>query len=397
MLELLNTNLSIFAGIVTLVGTVFTILKYTNQYQKENAIRNNLVILKEIFENTVSKLSSNNSSEKLSAAILLRRFFREDTELGVGGTPLANETINTIAAILRAEKTSDFQKLLADSLKYAPSLESGDFQKANLSNAVFGKKNLNLQRADFYRADLANTSFKLENFGKKDKNGNKFFDGVDLTGAQFYQANLQKTNFSGAELLDTNFYEANLDGAIFKKSKNIPKDIKENLDENSIYIVKPAQNKKVFISRPRVMTEEQEITYEYVLLQLKQNFELDVLEKIDDQVSSVLPKIKDKIFNSSAMVVFTFKQYHIKEGKFRWWDSDENQDISNQFLTTPWIYIEAGIATAFNKPMLVISDYTMNDGIFTNNSDESIFITNKDGTFNKYKFKTALEKWKLAI
>ena len=79
MLEILKTNLSIFAGVVTVIGTVISVLKYTNKYQKDNAIRHNLVNLKEIFENTVSKLSSSNSSEKLSAAILLRRFFREDT------------------------------------------------------------------------------------------------------------------------------------------------------------------------------------------------------------------------------------------------------------------------------------------------------------------------------
>lgn len=400
MLNIIIDNIGLISALISILAGLIAAYKYTENYQKNAITRQNLIKLKELFESTVAKLSSDNLSEKLSAAILLRRFFRNDTEGGVGGIPLSDETINTIAAILRAEKTSDFQKLLADSLKYAPSLKKSDFQKANLSNAVFGKADLDLSGADFYRADLSNASFKVQGFREKDENGIINNDGVNLCKAQFYQTNLQKTNFSGANLEGAIFFQANLDGANFLGAKNIPENIKKYLNESYKYspICNEHINNKIFISKPRVMNETQKSSYKYVISELEKDFELEILEKIDDQISSIIPKIKDKIFNSSGMVIFAFKQYEITSGKFRWWNEVEKREISNEFFTTPWIYIETGIASAFKKPMLVISDFKINDGVFANEIDDDlIFLTNPDGDFKEEEFILKFKEWKRSI
>lgn len=398
MLEFLSSNIgmisTVVAGITTIAGTLFTIYKIIGRYQKNLIIKEHEIKIKEQFENTVLKLSSTNISEKLSSAILLRRFFDDKISEGIGGTPLAKEVINTIAAILRGEKTSDFQKLLADGLRYAPSLESSDLQKANLKNAVLGEKDLNFKNADFYKADLSNASFKIKDF-HIDKNNY----GVDLENAVFYQANLQNTNFTGANLKNANFYEAHLDGANFTAAKNIPENIKDHLDKNGKYLMPSKKNKHIFISKPRIMNELQKSIYESISKTLEsKNFTLEFIEKIDDSNSSILPTLKNRIFNTSGMVIFAFKQYEISNGKFRWWHKDESRIITDDFFTTPWIYVETGMASALKKPMLVISDFKMNDNVFCDQIDDDlIFLANPNGDFNEDEFEYSLSKWRQAI
>ncbi len=285
MLEFLSNNIGmvakIVAGLTTIAGTLFTIYKIIGKYQKNLIIKEHEIYIKELFESTVSKLSSTNISEKLASAILLRRFFDDKIAEGIGGAPLADEAINTIAAILRGEKTSDFQKLLADGLKYAPSLESSDLQKANLKNAVLGSKDLNFKDADFYKADLSNASFKIKDFHIDENNY-----GVNLENAVFYQANLHNTNFTGANLKNVDFYGAHLDGANFMEAKNIPENIKKCLDKNQKYTLQSRKNTSIFISKPRIMNEIQESIYMHISEKLKKDFTLEVIEKIDDTNSS---------------------------------------------------------------------------------------------------------------
>jgi uncharacterized protein YjbI with pentapeptide repeats len=186
---------SIFTIIGAVVGGVYAFLKVI-EYKTKNA---KIVAVGESFRSTINKLSSQDNTEKISAAILLRRFFDSKTEMGIGSTPYAKETINVIAASLRTLPTSNFQKTLADSLAYAPTLKNADLQKTNLQNAYLGLKDTNtkridLSKADFYRADLSKASFK----------------GSILEKAQFYQARLMETIFKDADLRHSSFYEADI-------------------------------------------------------------------------------------------------------------------------------------------------------------------------------------------
>src|SRR5262245_4946215 len=165
----------ILTAVASLLGIVFGFLKYLSRRDKQIAVQ-------QTFRTVVESLSSKVEGQRLGGAILLRRFFDPASELGVdGGTPYAKEAVNVIAALLRETETGNFQKLLADGLLYAPSLEEVDLQKTNLQNAYLGQKGEhpapNLGRADFFRADLSAASLK----------------GAKAVKAVFYQARLHNT------------------------------------------------------------------------------------------------------------------------------------------------------------------------------------------------------------
>lgn len=383
-IDFINNNISLITGIAAIIGILISIYKYMDKRYKNNILRTNELKIKDLFESTVSKLSSNNSSEKISSAILLRRFLDKDSELGVGGTPLAKETINVIAAMLRVEKTGDFQKLLADSLKYATTLKDSDLQRANLRNAVLGKKNLNFENTDFYQADLSNASFKYE-AGK----------GVNLANSVFYQANLQGTNFEGSNLDGTNFYQANLEGAKFKDAKNIPDDIQKNLVDNIYVQTKNKVDNKIFISKPRMMNVDQEMKYNYIMQKIKdQDMIPQIFERENDFGFGILSRLESEISQCHGMIIFAFKQYKINDAEFRWWNKDESKKIVNDFFPTPWIYVEAGMAIASKLPLFVVSDYNINDSIFESGFDEPLIIKeNLDGDFCASKSDEQFNKW----
>ena len=77
------------------------------------------------FNSTVEGLSSDAEAKSWPAAILLRRFFDKGTEQGAAGTPYEHEAVAVIAAPLRNTPTGELQKLLADGLAYASSLQGG--------------------------------------------------------------------------------------------------------------------------------------------------------------------------------------------------------------------------------------------------------------------------------
>ena len=112
---------------------------------------------------------------RIASAILLRRFFDKKSELGTGGTPFAADSVQVIAALLKTQQTCNFQKVLADSLRYAPieCLEKIDLQKANLSKAFLGGSDwvMSMEGADFFQANLSGASLK----------------GAKLNDAQFYE------------------------------------------------------------------------------------------------------------------------------------------------------------------------------------------------------------------
>ena len=153
-------------------------------------------------ETVVASLASTNEVERLAGAILLRKFFDPTSEVSTKGTPYATDAVTVIAAILRGQPTGHFQKLLADGLAFAPSLEGADLQRTNLQNAylsLHGERQLNLRGADFFRADLAGASLK----------------GANASGAYFFQARMTDAVLKKADLTDADFREADLFGAIF--------------------------------------------------------------------------------------------------------------------------------------------------------------------------------------
>jgi hypothetical protein len=195
MTTAVQTWIALVAGFAT---ALLGVLKYFNYKSR----RDRLALVGEHFGQTVEALGSQDQVRRLAAAILLRRFFDRRTEQGSSGAPYQYEAIRVIAALLRATEVSQFQKLLADGLAFAPDICGADLQECNLSYAYLGTRldrEVDLSEADLYKADLTGASLK----------------GAKARKTVFYGAVLKKTVLEGAILVGADFRDADLDGARF--------------------------------------------------------------------------------------------------------------------------------------------------------------------------------------
>jgi len=255
------TVLQAWIGVVAaLLAAALGILKYFSYRTR----RDRISLVGQAFNSTVEGLSSDAAAKKLAAAILLRRFFDKGTEQGAAGTPYEHEAVAVIAALLRNTATGELQKLLADGLAYASSLQGADLQECNLSRAYLGKRP---------RAVVEHSALRLLAAGRWSQSGtggrrNGQQDGpsspvpIDLTTADLFHANLtgaslrgavarnavfytavaRETVFEGASLEGADFREAELEGARFTGAwiegarfagaRNVPPNVALLLDQN---------------------------------------------------------------------------------------------------------------------------------------------------------------------
>src|SRR3954471_3636859 len=125
---------------IALVGGLGTAILGLLKYFDYRSKRDRQTMVGQTFNETVSSLASDDEIKRLAAAILLRRFFDRRTEQGAAGAPYQHEAIRVIAALLRTAETGQFQKLLADGLAFAPTLERADLQECNLAGAYLGDR-----------------------------------------------------------------------------------------------------------------------------------------------------------------------------------------------------------------------------------------------------------------
>ena len=169
-----------------------------------------------------------------------------------------------IAALLRNTQTGELQKLLADGLAYASSLQGADLQECNLSRAYLGKR----PRAIVAHAGLRLlVGGRLGHWGQSgDRNGQPTETSpavpidlseadlfhADLTGASlrgaiardavFFTATARQTVFEGARLEGADFRDAELEGARFTGAwlerarfagaHHVPQNVSRLLDKN---------------------------------------------------------------------------------------------------------------------------------------------------------------------
>jgi hypothetical protein len=378
MLKALSDNIELLIVLFTAVSAiVFAIIKFFDFKTKSQT----LASIRSSFDSIVEKLSSDNEIEKISAAILLRRFFDKKTEEGGRKTPFVKETINVIASLLRNLPTCIFQKTLADGLSYTLDLKNVDLQKANFQQAYLGRKDgkaIDFSSADFFRADFSQA----------------LIDNVIAVNTIFYQArfhqatiknaNCEGANFCGADLLGARFVNVNLLKAEFKNAVNIPEIIADHLDQDFIYretVIKNierrsnAKKRNVFISRPAIMTIDQhrytELFTEYLI---KLGIEAKTFNRSEYGHYGQIGKIRTEISQCSGIVIFGFKQLKINSGEYRPF-TDEYTDVKDKWLPTPWNNIEVGMALMKGLPALIIKDPEVNDGIFDNTISESFIHT----------------------
>jgi uncharacterized protein YjbI with pentapeptide repeats len=357
------------APFVTALGAVLvalvTVLKYLSRRDKQIAAQT-------AFRTAVDSLSSQVEGQRLGAAILLRRFFDPKTELGEGSTPYARETVNVIAAILREAETGNFQKLLADGLLFAPTLKEVDLQRTNLQNAYLGRKDSgkapNLSYADFYRADLSAGSLK----------------GADASHAVFYQARLHNTIFKETTLSGASFFEADLLGAEFKsarltganfdRARNIPPQLRKELDEKGIYKGPDvfsestrslaAERPKVFISKPGTLSVlQQELVSQVTSMLAEERVDVATVGRNDYPKVGAISEVRRVLSGCSGALIVGFRQLEVSKGIWRG-GTEEARDIEGVALPTTWNHVEAGMAAMAGLPMLFLIERGVIGGLF---------------------------------
>lgn len=221
-----TSDLQIWVGILGTLATIVVSVLGVLNFQRR---RDRAATVGTAFKEVVEALASENATRRLAAAILMRRFFDVHAEQGSAGAPYAKEAIAVIAALLRQTETGQMQKVLADGLRFAPSLARCDLQACNFTRAYLGRrkgdpKAVNLADADLFEADLTGASLK----------------GVHAPGAVFFRATLVNTVFtdavlSGADFRDATltgarFTGAHLEGADFSGAVDVPQDVAVRLD-----------------------------------------------------------------------------------------------------------------------------------------------------------------------
>src|SRR6266568_9567220 len=404
----ITTVTTVLTAVGGLVLTAFGYVGYQNR-------RDQLASIRKTFDEVVESLAAVNEEHRLAGAILLRRFFDETSELGIRTllpprrrAPYAQEAVSVIAAVLRGLETGNFQKLLADSLAYAPDLKRVDLQKTNLQNSYLGprRKGVTLERADFYRADLSGASLKgasiLEGVFYQSRLCHTVLRGVDLRGANFFQADLSGAEFEGATL----------SGASFKDARNVPQELLPFLDKNGTYIsdqpgpkrtsalaAKPgtSSTRRIFLSLPSCRAAEQEALVERFTKMLeKDGLIAEELPRSEYAQFGQLSEVRRRMSGCSGAVIFGFGQ-----------QGDENtvlpcttgsSSIQQHSAPTPWNHIEAGIAFVLDLPLLVMSFAEPGRGIFDRTiSEQSVYRLPLDSDWSAGLAKVALSDWTLAV
>lgn len=402
------------------VAGFFGILKYFNYRTRADKMG----LVRDAFKNVVASLASKEEVERLAGAVLLRRFFDPDTELGLSSplrqrlnikrkkgvwdTPYWKETVNVVASILRSQGTGNFQKVLADGLAFAPTLERADLQKTNLQFAYLGLRKIgssktqevevNLSYADFFRADLSGASLK----------------GAKAQGAVFYQARMRGTVLSNADLRDANFYDADLKGANFKgalltgasfaQARNISPDLAAKLDEKGLYkdtsAFQPSSTSRedkplcVFISKPSCLNyHQQQLVGSFQLKLEAEGLTPLIMERTEYPSFGAIGEIQRLMSNCAGAIIFGFRQMEVKTGVWRSGTTEEKA-IEGMYLPTPWNQIEAGMAAMLGHPIFVLCEEGVEGGIFDSVlSNNQIYRVSVDENWDSTNFTNAYTTW----
>lgn len=351
-----GASVSIGSAVVGALVAIFGILGYQNRRAKLSTIRS-------VFNDVVGGLASDDNERQLAGAVLLRRFFDRSSELGIRDllgrrrTPYSNEAVSVIAAVLRGLESGDLQKVLADGLAYAPTLERADLQRTNLQGAYLSPRRSHgtLERADFYRADLSGGSLKMARAAK----------------AVFYQARLRDTVLRDADLRGANFFEADLTGAVFTgaqledasfaDARNVPAELEPFLGSDRRYTsTAPAPaaaceqpvRESVFLSLPSLRTPLQEAVCDrFMTLLRREGLETQRLPRSDYPPSDAMSEIYRRLTGCVGVVVFGFRSPAAAEA----------ESVAGE---TPWTHVEAGMAYACNLPLLIVREPGVDAGAF---------------------------------
>lgn len=253
--------------------------------------------------------------------------------------------------------SGDLQKLLADGLAYAPTLEGEDLQRTNLQGAYLSPRRIGgkLERADFFRADLSGCSLKSA------AAANAVFYQARLRGTVLRDADLRGANFFEADVTGANFAGARLEGASFASTRGVPADLERFLDFGGRYTSEvPASESAravpsqpaVFLSLPSRRTPSQEAICDRLATLLRQEgLTIQRLPPTDYPPSDALSEIYRRLRGCAGAVVFGMRP------------AGSASDKSSPGVT-PWTHVETGIAYGCNLPLLIVRESGVDSGAF---------------------------------
>ena len=384
--------------IVVLASLIFTLYKLID-YKIKNK-KEIVDITRKDFEYTLSGLHSNNELEKVTYAILLRRFLNPFKKTIFTKFDYREESVNVIASLLRIEKYGEFQKTLADSLSWTDNLKGMDFQYANMQNMYLKPQNtnstkqINMSMADLYMSDLSYASLN------KIKGRDTVFNSANLFCTVFRDCDLTSADFRNSNLLNSRFCNTILDGAKFSGASNIPDNIISHLNAERVYekdrtkcSFKPDRtNKIVFVSCLGALSPKQSDYLNSLVLRLqRKNVLIKRYTRDEYRKSGQIGGIRNEMCKCRGVIIIGFKHIIVNSGVIRPASIDK-QLVENEWLSAPWNSIEAGIATALGLPLLIIKDRSINDGIFDDSINDKL-ITKIDANLSEYEFEKQLNKW----
>ena len=382
-------GLAIFATLVA--GFIITVLRFFN-FKSKSEIKQ---ILKEEFDQVVLQLASEKETSRLSAAILLRRFYKQENLKKYA--PYHQETIYVISSLLRTLPTGIFQKTLGDGLGYAVVLDHCDLQKTNLQDVLIkgsGNRPIRMNGTDLFMADLSNALFVWLNAE------NIVFYQANLYHATFKECNFKGGNFRQADLTSCRFKNVYLNEADFTGAMNIPREIEKYLVggvvkfDGMITTQQVEEKKRIFFSMPGKMRPEDDILIRDFRSRMEaMGYEVVFYERKEYRNFGQVGHIRTLISGCHGVIVFGLKQLEIKQGVFRP-STNEREVWCQKWLPTPWNEIEMGMALMAGLPVLLVKDDEINLGLFDGKISEvfiSVLSTNED--FKKLEENKKFLQW----
>lgn len=373
-----------FTNIIALLTLVIPVVAFLFYKFKKTIAKEQVMVIGDHFRKIVEQVTTGSLDARVSAAIQMRRFLDSKTEFGVSKMPYAKDCLEVTSALLKVMPTSNLQKILADNIRLVPSnlLINADLQRANLAKAYLSdsKRRIDLSGVDFFQANLSGASLR-----NSIVQGGQFYEatlsgsilrGCDLRSANFYAATLCNVNLRGADLKGTDFSNAKLINVDFSGVRNLAEaSFKGSSGYGNIfpdgfespvrsYLSSATAQPKVFISRPGILDIRQSHIVEIIKSKiLASGMECIELERGDYEAANVVSKLNKEIGQCVGMIVFGFRGLFIKEGEYRM-GTDDHRLIQSAFTSTPWNQIEAGIGIAQEKPALLIHESEVTDGLF---------------------------------
>lgn len=329
-----------------------------------------------IFMDTLKGINSTNESQRISSAILLRRFLQRDKREGGSKLEYRDEVLSIISSLLRVVKYGELQKTLADSLSYSENLSNIDLQATNLQEAYLkprtGHNQISMIHADLYKSDLSYASFN-----HVDASHSAFCEAMMMR-TVFRNCTLCHARFDRSDLYGARFIDCKLDGANFYGATNIPDEIQCKLNENGIYCpdtpatpyVSNKTTRKVFVSCLGNLTAEQDNCFSMIDNKLKKlGIETVRYSRLSYRNSGQINEIRAAMETCCAVLILGFKSVLVQSGYYRP-NTDESKTLKGIAISTPWNGIEAGMASALKKPLLILSEQGISDGIFDENIND---------------------------